>query len=83
MNVMAALPLLADSNDDWGHPWWPVWPILWVALIGVIVWVVFGRRRRPHDPFDRAREVLAERYARGELTREEYKARLDDLRGQR
>lgn len=79
MTTIAALPLLTYAGDDWGHPWWPIWPILWVALIGALVWLIARRRHRPHDPLDRAREVLAERYARGELTSEEYGTRLDDL----
>lgn len=32
------------------------------------------------DPNDRAREILAERYARGELTTEEYRERVEQLR---
>jgi putative membrane protein len=79
MTALAALPLFAESGDDWGHAWWPIWPILWVALIGAIVWLIARRRHRPHDPLDRAREVLAERFARGELTGEEYRARLAEL----
>jgi putative membrane protein len=80
MTALAALPLLTASSDDWGHGWWPIWPILWVALIGTVVWLVWRRRDRRPDPLDRAREVLAERFARGELTGEEYRARLEELR---
>ena len=36
-----------------------------------------GRDRR--GPLDPAREILAERFARGELNAEEYRARLDEL----
>ena len=78
MTTLTALPLL--TGDDWGHHWWwPIWPIFWVAVIGSLVWLYARRRQRPHDPLDKAREVLAERYARGELTSEEYRARLDGL----
>jgi putative membrane protein len=80
MDVLAALPLLTHTGDDWGHhAWWPLWPILWLAVIGTVVWLFVRRRTRRRDPLDRAREVLAERYARGELTGEEYRSRLDDL----
>jgi putative membrane protein len=81
--AIAALPLLTHSGDDWGHPWWPMWPLLWVALIGAAVWFIVRRRDRRHDPLDSARQVLAERYARGELTGEEYRSRLDDFQGGR
>ena len=79
MTTIAALPLLTHA-DDWDHHWWPIWPLLWAALIGVAVWLIVRRRNRRSDPLDRAREILAERYARGDVTGEEYRARLDDLR---
>jgi uncharacterized membrane protein len=50
-------------------------------LIGAVVWLVVRRRDGRHDPLDRARSVLAERYAQGELSAEEYRTRLDDLHG--
>ncbi len=81
MSAIAALPLLATGNHDWDHAWWPIWPLLWVGLIGLAVWLIVRRRSRGGDPLDRAREILAERYARGELTGEEYRGRLDDLQG--
>jgi len=79
VNAVAALPLLTHHTDDWGHPWWPLWLLVWAALIGATVWLIASRRDRRHDPLDRAREVLAERYARGELTRDEYRERLHEL----
>jgi putative membrane protein len=81
MNVIAALPLLSNHDHDWGHAWWPLWPLLWAALIGATVWLIVRRRDRRHDPLDRAREVLAERYARGELSADEYRERLAELQG--
>lgn len=74
----AAIPLLTH-HDDWGHPWWPLWLVLWAVLIGLAVWLILKRRDRRRDPLDRAREVVAERYARGEPTGEEYRERLDEL----
>ncbi|HET8873585.1 MAG TPA: hypothetical protein VFM83_07850 [Gaiellaceae bacterium] len=80
MTAIAALPLLADN--DWGHGWWPVWPLFWAALIGLTVWLILRRRDRRVDPLDGARAVLAERFARGELTAEEYRGRLEELQGE-
>jgi putative membrane protein len=80
VNTVAALPLLTHHADGWGHPWWPLWLLFWAALIGSAIWLILKRRDRGADPLDRAREVLAERYARGELTGEEYRDRLDGLR---
>lgn len=79
MNAAAALPLLSQHADGWGHPWWPLWLLVWAALAGAAVWLIVRRRDRRVDPLHRAREVLAERYARGELTGEEYRQRLDEL----
>jgi putative membrane protein len=79
MSILAAPPLLADRTDDWGHHWWPLWLLFWAALIGTVIWLIMRRRDRRVDPLDRGREVLAERYARGELTGEEYRERLDQL----
>jgi putative membrane protein len=66
-----------------GHGWWQIWPILWVAIPVAVVWFL-GRawaRGRPGDGgLDRAREILAERFARGELTHDEYRERLAQLR---
>jgi putative membrane protein len=78
VNVLAAIPLLAP-DEDWGHGWWPLWLVVWATLIGTVAWLVLKRRDNRRDPFDGARALLAERYARGELSAEEYRARLDEL----
>jgi uncharacterized membrane protein len=41
--------------------------------------VILRRRDRRGDPLDRARDLLAERYAGGGLDGEEYRERLDEL----
>jgi putative membrane protein len=71
--------VLASGGD---HGWWPLWPLLWIAVIGTAVWLLV-RRRGAHDGprgVERAREILAERYARGEITSDEYRERLEQLR---
>jgi putative membrane protein len=80
MNALALLPLFTSDSDHWGHHWWwPIWPILWAAVIGTAVWLILRRRDRRRDQHDPARQILAERFARGELNAEEYRARLDEL----
>ena len=76
--TMQITTLLASSGDGWDHHWWPVWLLFWLAAIAAVVW--FFTRRRRHDGLHSARTILAERYARGELTSEEYRARLEQLR---
>jgi putative membrane protein len=60
--------------------WWPIWPILWLAVVVAIVWFLSRRWRRPDDGgLPSARKILAERFARGELTHDEYRERLAQL----
>ena len=55
--------------------------LLWLALLAVGIWfLVRGRRFRQPSDMDRARGILAERFARGEITGEEYRERLEQLR---
>jgi len=60
--------------------------LFWVALIFIAVWLVkslFGTKdlTRPSSPNQahNAREILDQRYARGELTREQYELMKSDL----
>ncbi|MGZ4689033.1 MAG: SHOCT domain-containing protein [Acidimicrobiia bacterium] len=71
-------------DDGNGHPWMWLWGglmmLLIVAGIGIVVWAIL-RSAQPNVPrtHDRAREILAERYARGEITSEEYRERSQQL----
>jgi putative membrane protein len=49
-------------------------------LIGTALGLISRRRGRRGAPLDRAYELLAERYARGEIGGKEYRERLDELR---
>ena len=51
----------------------------WLMVVGAIVagvWWLLSRRRRAADV---ALDVLRERYARGEITREEFESKRRDL----
>jgi putative membrane protein len=66
-----------------GAPGWfwviPVaWLAFWLVLAGLLGWYLLSGRRR--SGLDSARRILAERYASGELTSDEYRQRLSDLR---
>jgi putative membrane protein len=61
------------------HGWWVIWPILWLAVIVAGVWFLSRRWRRGGSPLDGARKILAERFARGELSYDEYQERLTQL----
>jgi putative membrane protein len=74
MNVLTALPLFSEHD---GH-WWPIFPLFWITAIALL-WFFVWRRRWRRDPLDSARQILAERYARDELSAEDYRKRLDEL----
>ncbi len=71
--------------DHWHGPgaWWPIFPLLWLLVLGTLVTLfVVGRRRRDRFSGQRAGErKLAERYADGEIDDQEYARRLGVLRG--
>jgi putative membrane protein len=49
-----------------------MWIALWIVLIGLVVLVVRGVRTTARDTAGPAVRLLEERYARGEITREEF-----------
>jgi len=61
-----------------GGWWFLFFPWIWIALIVGAFFLFRGRRDRWHTRS--AEEVLGERYAKGEITAEEYHQRLDVLR---
>lgn len=78
----------------WDHGWgWGDWLgmsltmlVLWGAVISVIVWLVatLVRNRSKQNttpPPPRPEDLLAERFARGEIDEAEYQHRLRLLRG--
>lgn len=54
-----------------------VFGLLILAAIGVAIWWPVRQRRRA--PSDMALELLRQRYARGEITQEEFESRRRDL----
>jgi putative membrane protein len=71
---------LAQAWCDGNGPgaWWPIFPVtFWtLVLIGLGFWLWRIRR----DRFGTAEAVLADRYARGEITEDEYRERLTVLK---
>jgi putative membrane protein len=58
----------------------PLFGLFWLAVIAVGVYLLV-RYGLPHGGrAARARDILDERYARGELSSEEYRERADHLR---
>jgi putative membrane protein len=80
----------ADGNgwnhmDGWGGGWMWLWGVaMMVSVVTLIVWMIRATDRpsagpTPRDPADRAKEILAERYAKGDLSTEEYRERVSQL----
>ncbi len=79
-------------HDGWMH-WGPggfggLWmgPVFWIILLGLVVWLAVLLARRGGNgggpvspPAKTPREILDERFARGEIDDEEYKRRRDLL----
>ena len=86
IRVDAAVKPVLTADDGWRDgdgPWWPlrlIFTTLWIVLVIFLVRWIIGRRGGDRDDLHRARGVLAERYARGEITAAEYEERLERLR---
>lgn len=84
-DVMTASVVVADTVG-WGHMggWgWGMAVFGWLfmtLLVAAVLWAVWSRRSEPlRTGPGRAQELLDERYARGELDRDEYLERRADL----
>lgn len=66
----------------WAGPWWILVPFVLVVLAATVIWLVARRNtERAEPPGGGAAGILAARYARGEIDTEEYRRRLDEIRG--
>ncbi|CAN5630838.1 hypothetical protein BH20ACT23_BH20ACT23_01670 [soil metagenome] len=86
MTVMTMAGEVLANSGGWGPGgWWVVFPLFWLLLWGGLIFAfIRGRRNwgRSHQG-QSAQDVLAERYARGEIAEEEYRERLSVLKGSR
>ena len=88
MNALFAQTGDQDHMNGWGGSWMWLWGVVMMALfVALIVWLVRTRtgsagsgQRQTVESTERARGILAERLAKGELSSEEYRERLDALR---
>jgi len=75
----------------WGGWWWGlIMMVFWLlVVVGMVLLLVWAVRQVTHrgpagaSGGSRALEILQERYARGEITREQYEQMRRDLLGER
>jgi putative membrane protein len=71
----------------WG--WMMLMPLLWIVLIGLIVWAVVRLSQRPSTqmggqaPRETPQEILDRRFASGEIDEQAYMRAHDTLAGRR
>lgn len=84
MSVTDTITTVAISADRWdGEPeLWPIFPVLWFLFVAglIVTAVLYHRRNREIGPRRAGEARLAERFAAGEISEEEYRARRGVLR---
>lgn len=56
------------------------WWLFAVAAVLAVVWMLYRALAQPREPSpDSAEDILKRRYASGDLSREEFQRKLDDL----
>jgi putative membrane protein len=80
---MMTMAAHAMASGPWGPGhWWPIFPIFWLLFWGLLIFAIFRSRRR-WERWHRhvsPQDVLSERYARGEISEQEYRERLAVLK---
>jgi putative membrane protein len=75
------ISMLMTWTGPHAGPWFLALPFLWITVVALLV-VAFrggwGRRGRSHE--GSAEAILGERFAKGDITAEEYRGRLAELR---
>ena len=70
-------------HDGWGAGAWLAMGfmmlIFWAAVIAGVAWVVRDSKQAPAPDANRARQILDERFARGEIDADEYRQRREHL----
>lgn len=74
-------PYYYNDGFGWGILGGFMMIIFWIVLISFIVWLVKGAKWKnmEHWHNDSAMNILKERYAKGEINKEEFDAKKKDL----
>jgi putative membrane protein len=72
---------LLAATDGWHHDhWWIVFPIFWALFLVAVLTLFWRRGCGPYRGYATPQQILAERFARGEIDAAEYENRLGKLR---
>lgn len=73
------MPYYDGHMFGWGIWGWLTMPLFWGSIILLVVWLV--REASSHDTQhgNKALEILKERYAKGEISKEEFDSKKKDL----
>jgi putative membrane protein len=81
MNALGSFTGVVAAAGDHEH-WWvwaPFFWVLWLVILVTVVWLL--TRRRPwRNGGDRPKAILAERLARGDISIEEFRERIAELK---
>jgi uncharacterized membrane protein len=70
------------NNGGWMWLWVPVMMLLILLGVALVAWLIVrdqSHREAPTHPTQKAREVLADQFTRGEIDSDEYRDRLSHL----
>jgi putative membrane protein len=76
--------MMFESGCGWGMGFgWIFMALFWVLVVLGVVFVVqtAARRGGPPEKAETALDILRKRYAKGEITKEEFEKMKDDLDG--
>jgi putative membrane protein len=81
-------PMYNWQMHDWMNGWWPMGGLFWFAIVALVAYGAYAYGRRdfginssPGDTGSAALRALDERYAKGEIDREDYLRRKRDILG--
>ena len=90
--IATVAPVQAQMGPmhDWGYSWgWPMGGLVGLAFFALVIiglvtvarWLFGSSDRNSSSPRSSALAILEDRYARGEINREEFEQRRRDLAG--
>jgi putative membrane protein len=77
--MISFIAALGQVGQTFMWIWWTLWVILFLALIVVLFKNLIGSHSSKTSPTKSAMDILKERYAKGEINKQEFEERKQDL----